>query len=59
MDAWNWAMEIKEKVGDGEWLHADGLGALADVLTRTFSMIGNCRFPLYITPDMAREWVGA
>ena len=37
-------------------MHADGLGAIADVSARTFSMVGNCRFPLYITPDVAREW---
>ena len=57
MDAWNWIpREIKGGAGGGEWLHADSLGAMADVFGRTFALMGSCRFPLYVTPAMAREW---
>ena len=32
---------------------------VADVSARTFAFIGNCRFPLYVTPALARERFGA
>ena len=36
MDAWNWiTVEIKGNIRDGEWLHADILGAPAGVFPRT------------------------
>ena len=37
-------------------MHADSLGAIADVIARVISLMGNSRFPLRITPVMAREW---
>ena len=59
MDAWNLITEeIRGSVGDGEWLHANSLGAVADVFARTFALMGSCRCPFYITPAMAREWLG-
>ena len=48
--------KIKKHVDDGDRLHDDSLCAIADVFARTCPLIGNCRFPAYITPDMAREW---
>ena len=57
MDAWDWvAKEIKENGNDGDWLRAGSSGDIKDVSARAFSMMGNCRFPLYVTPDMGREW---
>ena len=53
-DAWNCVKEIREDPGDGEWLHADILGVIADVCARTFALMGNCRFPVYITPATTR-----
>ena len=56
MDACNWAAEeIKGNIGDGERLHADSLGAIADASVRTFALMGTCRFLLYTTRAMARE----
>ena len=38
-------------IGNGGWLHAESLGAIADVCPP-----GTNRFPLYIIPAVAREW---
>ena len=48
--------DIYENAGDGEWMHADCIGEIADIFARTFAAMGNCRSPLYITPLMAVEW---
>ena len=57
MDAWNWiTKEIRGNMGDGGWLRADSLWEIADVVARTFALMGSRRFPLYITPSRAREW---
>ena len=57
MDAWNWiTKEIRGNMGDGGWLRADSLREIADVVARTFALMGSRRFPLYITPSRAREW---
>ena len=37
-------------------MHADSLGAIADVSSCTLHLMGNCRLPLHITSVMAREW---
>ena len=47
MDAWNWVTEqIKEDAGYSDWMHADSLGAIADVFGRVVPIMGNCRVPL-------------
>ena len=42
--------EINENLGDGDWMHADSLGATPDVFARVSPLVGNCRFPLYLAP---------
>ena len=55
--AWEWAAkEIRGNIRLDEWQHAASLGRPADILARAFSAIGNCKFPLYINPQMADEW---
>ena len=44
--------EIKDNAKDGNWLHGDSLGAVADI----FAVVGNCRFLPYFPPTMAGEW---
>ena len=57
MDAWNWVTkEIRGEIGGGEWLHAESLDSFADIFSNAFTLIGNCRFPLYTTADKAQEW---
>ena len=50
------ASQIKDDVGNEQWMHANCLAAIADIFSRAFTMAGNCRFPLYITGEMAKEW---
>ena len=45
--------EIRENAGGGAWMHAERLGAISDTSARTSALMGNCRFPLYITSKMA------
>ena len=55
-DVWNWvAEEIKGNIGDGDWLQAACLGAIAGVFARTPASMGSCCFPLYFAPAVARE----
>ena len=47
--------EVKSHAGDSNWAHAESVDSLADILTNTFTLSGNCRFPLYINGSMAKE----
>ena len=54
--AWNWAVaQIENNVGDGQWMRAQSLAKIADIFTRSFTMLGNCRFPLFILQEKAEE----
>ena len=50
------ASQIQDNVRDEQWTHANCLKDIADIFSRTFTMVGNCRFLLYITGEMAEEW---
>ena len=39
------ASQIQDNAGDGQWMHANCLTEIADISSRTFTMMGNCRFP--------------
>ena len=55
--AWKWAAsQIQDNVRDEQWMHANCLKDIADIFSRTFAMMGNCRFPLYITGELAEVW---
>ena len=42
----NWAVtQIKNNVMGENWMHSQGLAKIADILARTFTMMGICRFP--------------
>ena len=57
MIAWAWVvLEIRTHVGDASWTHDAGLDSIADIFSDTFALMGNCRFPLYITGGMVQEW---
>ena len=58
-DAWDWVIkQIKENLRNNIWMHANRLQAVADISTRVSPRMGNCRFPSFATPCMAREWLG-
>ena len=50
------ASKIKTHVGDLNWLHADRLDSIAGAFPNAFALVGNCRFPLCVTADVAQEW---
>ena len=55
--AWNWAVTwIRNNVCDKQWMHAQSLAEIADIFTRTFAMMGNCRSPLYFPRGKAEDW---
>ena len=55
--AWTWVDEqIKENLDDRTWMLANSLESIPDVAARVFSQMGNCRFPLHITPTVVRYW---
>ena len=43
-------------MGDEQWIYARSLATIADIFSRTFARMGNCRFPLYIPGEEAGEW---
>ena len=54
---WAWvASEITTQVGDLNWLHADILDSIADISPNALTLLGNCRFPLRSTADVAPKW---
>ena len=55
--AWNRAAtQIKSNVTDKDWMRAQSLAKTANTSARTFSMMGNCRPPFYVSKDKAGEW---
>ena len=55
--AWKWVVsQIRNNVGNEQWMHARSLTDIADISSRAFTVMGNCRFPLYITSEMAEKW---
>ena len=52
--AWNWVvMQIKKNAMDTNWTQSQILAKIVGIFARTFTMMGNCRFPLYITKEAA------
>ena len=51
--------EIRGNAGNEQWMHANCLTAIADIFPEALTMGGNCRFPLYITGEMAEKWFDA
>ena len=49
------ASDVKTHGGDVNWLHADSLDSIANIYSNAFTLIRNCRFPLYISADMVLE----
>ena len=55
MSAWNWISgRIRRDNEKGDWMHAGSLEAITDVFSSTSQLMGYCRFPLFITPTIAR-----
>ena len=55
--AWDWVVsEIRTHVGAANWTHQDCFVSIADIFPNAVILTGKCRFPLYITGDVAREW---
>ena len=44
-----------ENVGDAKWANADYLESITDIFSRASTLVEKCRFPLYITSDVAQE----
>ena len=50
----NW-MQIKKNAMGGNRTHSQSLAKIADIFARTSTIMGNCRFPLYISKTKAEE----
>ena len=47
---------IAKNVIDANWMQAPNLPEIADIFARTMVLMGQRRFPLYISKSQAEEW---
>ena len=43
-------------MGGEQWMHARSWTKIPGFVSRTFTIVGNCCFPLYIPREKAEEW---
>ena len=54
----NWFVtQDRTNVSDEQRTHARSLTKIADIFSRAFTVMGNCRSPLYISSEKADAWI--